>query len=391
MRALSHPLGYNVVMGTGTTEEPAGATGEAAPRSAPVHLSPSSAAMFAQCPKRWRFRYLDRLPDPPGAAALVGTLPIALGMTILGLTEALSIGRAIAVRSGQRIDAKPTAQVPVYWVYVTAWANDIALAFSVQMDAEQVARAHLLLDELDQRLLDRERRGAFRPRGADVVFLHHLDDRGPHHARDHRGIAVTHRRRGPDQLREVGDRIDVDGRVGDRRQPVEEAEQRQDQGRRVPQHVHPRVLEGADAPVAEEVDEADHGRDRRGSDADAVAHAGAGRDADARSDTQADAADVYFVPGAYELPFAAKKLTPRYDAIVALGAVVRGDTPHFDYVAGECARGLQQVMLETGVPVIFGVLTTNTWEQAQDRAGGKHGNKGYDAAMTAVEMALFGK
>ena len=74
MRALSHPLGYNVVMGTGTTEEPAGATGEAAPRSAPVHLSPSSAAMFAQCPKRWRFRYLDRLPDPPGAAALVGTL-----------------------------------------------------------------------------------------------------------------------------------------------------------------------------------------------------------------------------------------------------------------------------------------------------------------------------
>ena len=111
----------------------------------------------------------------------------------------------------------------------------------------------------------------------------------------------------------------------------------------------------------------------------------------ALTDTQADAADVYFVPGAYELPFAAKKLTPRYDAIVALGAVVRGDTPHFDYVAGECARGLQQVMLETGIPVIFGVLTTNTWEQAQDRAGGKLGNKGYDAAMTAVEMATFGK
>ena len=111
----------------------------------------------------------------------------------------------------------------------------------------------------------------------------------------------------------------------------------------------------------------------------------------ALTDAHADAADVFFVPGAYELPFAAKKLTPRYDAIVALGAVVRGDTPHFDYVAGECARGLQQVMLETGKPVIFGVLTTNTWEQAQDRAGGKHGNKGYDAAMTAVEMALFGK
>ncbi|MFM2125623.1 MAG: hypothetical protein RL328_2074 [Acidobacteriota bacterium] len=111
----------------------------------------------------------------------------------------------------------------------------------------------------------------------------------------------------------------------------------------------------------------------------------------ALTDAQAAATDVYFVPGAYELPFAAKKLTPRYDAIVALGAVVRGDTPHFDYVAGECARGLQQVMLETGIPVIFGVLTTNTWEQAQDRAGGKLGNKGYDAAMTAVEMALFGK
>ena len=109
------------------------------------------------------------------------------------------------------------------------------------------------------------------------------------------------------------------------------------------------------------------------------------------TDAHADAADIYFVPGAYELPFAAKKLTPRYDAIVALGAVVRGDTPHFDYVAGECARGLQQVMLETGKPVIFGVLTTNTWEQAQDRAGGKLGNKGYDAAMTAVEMAHFGK
>ena len=111
----------------------------------------------------------------------------------------------------------------------------------------------------------------------------------------------------------------------------------------------------------------------------------------ALTDAHADAADIYFVPGAYELPFAAKKLTPRYDAIVALGAVVRGDTPHFDYVAGECARGLQQVMLETGIPVIFGVLTTNTWEQAQDRAGGKLGNKGYDAAMTAVEMAHFGK
>lgn len=110
----------------------------------------------------------------------------------------------------------------------------------------------------------------------------------------------------------------------------------------------------------------------------------------ALTDAQADTTDVFFVPGAYELPFAAKKLAPKYHAIVALGAVVRGDTPHFDYVAGECARGIQQVMLETGVPVAFGVLTTDTYEQASDRAGGKLGNKGYDAAMTVVEMAQFG-
>ena len=76
--------------------------------------------------------------------------------------------------------------------------------------------------------------------------------------------------------------------------------------------------------------------------------------------------------------------------IIALGAVIRGDTPHFDYVAGEAARGLQQVALETGMPVAFGVLTTDTLAQAEARAGGKHGNKGYDAAMTAIEMARFG-
>jgi 6,7-dimethyl-8-ribityllumazine synthase len=105
----------------------------------------------------------------------------------------------------------------------------------------------------------------------------------------------------------------------------------------------------------------------------------------------AAAADVFYVPGAFELPLAAKKLAGRYQAIVALGAVIRGDTPHFDYVAGECARGIQQVMLETGVPVVFGVLTTDTLEQAQARAGGAHGNKGYDAAMTALEMAVFAK
>jgi len=96
--------------------------------------------------------------------------------------------------------------------------------------------------------------------------------------------------------------------------------------------------------------------------------------------------DVFHVPGAFELPLAAKMLahTHRYNAIVALGAVIRGGTPHFDYVAGEAARGLQQVALETGLPVAFGVLTTDTLEQAEARV-----NKGFDAAMTAIEMARF--
>jgi 6,7-dimethyl-8-ribityllumazine synthase len=100
---------------------------------------------------------------------------------------------------------------------------------------------------------------------------------------------------------------------------------------------------------------------------------------------------VFSVPGAFELPLAAKKLARRggYDAVIALGAVIRGDTPHFDYVAGEAARGLQNVALDTGVPVIFGVLTTDNLEQAEARAGGAHGNKGFDAAMTAIEMARF--
>jgi len=96
---------------------------------------------------------------------------------------------------------------------------------------------------------------------------------------------------------------------------------------------------------------------------------------------------IFHVPGAFELPFAALKLAEgdeEFDAIIALGAVIRGDTPHFDYVAGEAARGLMQVSLETGVPVIFGVLTTDNREQAEARA-----NKGFDAAMTAIEMARF--
>jgi len=102
----------------------------------------------------------------------------------------------------------------------------------------------------------------------------------------------------------------------------------------------------------------------------------------------AESFEVFHVPGAFELPLAAKKAAKHgYHAIIALGAVIRGDTPHFDYVAGEAARGLQQVALETEVPVAFGVLTTDTIGQAEARAGGVHGNKGYDAAMTAIEMA----
>jgi len=103
------------------------------------------------------------------------------------------------------------------------------------------------------------------------------------------------------------------------------------------------------------------------------------------------AMEVFNVPGAFELPLAARRLAQKFDAVVALGAVIRGETPHFDYVAGEAARGLQQVALEADVPVAFGVLTTDTVEQAEARAGGVHGNKGFDAAMTAIEMARFAK
>ncbi len=101
---------------------------------------------------------------------------------------------------------------------------------------------------------------------------------------------------------------------------------------------------------------------------------------------------VFRCPGAFELPQTANKLAEqkRWDAVVCLGAVVRGETPHFDYVASQAAAGIQQTALKHGLPVIFGVLTTDTVQQAADRAGGKHGNKGWDAARTAVEMiALF--
>ena len=99
--------------------------------------------------------------------------------------------------------------------------------------------------------------------------------------------------------------------------------------------------------------------------------------------------EIVKVPGSWEMPVVAAELAraKRHDAIICLGAVIRGDTPHFDYVAGEAAKGLGQISMQTGVPVTFGVLTTNTLEQAVDRAGAKSGNKGADAAVSAIEMA----
>lgn len=101
--------------------------------------------------------------------------------------------------------------------------------------------------------------------------------------------------------------------------------------------------------------------------------------------------EVVKVPGAWELPLAAQAIAEHKnpDAMIALGAVIRGDTPHFDFVAGQAAAGLTTVQIETGIPIAFGVLTTDTLEQASERAGGKHGNKGYDAAITAIEMAVL--
>lgn len=99
--------------------------------------------------------------------------------------------------------------------------------------------------------------------------------------------------------------------------------------------------------------------------------------------------DIYKTPGAYELPMIADKVAQspkRYDAIIALGAVIRGSTPHFDYVANECVKGLAHVSLSRGLPVIFGVLTVDTIEQAIERAGTKAGNKGAEAALAAIEM-----
>lgn len=98
--------------------------------------------------------------------------------------------------------------------------------------------------------------------------------------------------------------------------------------------------------------------------------------------------EIAWVPGAFEIPLAAKKMAKsgKYDAIICLGAVIRGSTPHFDYVASEVSKGIASVSLDTEIPVIFGVLTTDTIEQAIERAGTKAGNKGYEAAVTAIEM-----
>jgi 6,7-dimethyl-8-ribityllumazine synthase len=108
-----------------------------------------------------------------------------------------------------------------------------------------------------------------------------------------------------------------------------------------------------------------------------------------RHGAEEDDVHLVKVPGAFELPCAAKRLAAsrNYDAVIALGAVIRGATPHFDYVAGEAARGIASASLETGVPIIFGVITANTVDQAIERAGTKSGNRGFTAALSAIEMA----
>ena len=99
--------------------------------------------------------------------------------------------------------------------------------------------------------------------------------------------------------------------------------------------------------------------------------------------------DIAWVPGAFEVPFIAKKMaeTKKYDAVIGLGTVIRGATTHYDYVCNEAAKGIAKVSLDTGVPIVFGIVTTETIEQAIERAGTKAGNKGYDSAISAIEMA----
>lgn len=116
---------------------------------------------------------------------------------------------------------------------------------------------------------------------------------------------------------------------------------------------------------------------------------GGAMDALTRHGASADGIELAWVPGAFEIPLVAKKMaeSKRYDAVICLGAVIRGNTPHFDYVCAEVSKGVAHVGLDSGVPTIFGVLTTETIEQAVERAGTKAGNKGFDAAVSAIEMA----
>ncbi|MGB9613062.1 MAG: 6,7-dimethyl-8-ribityllumazine synthase [Candidatus Margulisiibacteriota bacterium] len=110
-----------------------------------------------------------------------------------------------------------------------------------------------------------------------------------------------------------------------------------------------------------------------------------------RHGAKEESIDVIWVPGAFEIPLVAKKIAKNYDAVICLGAVIRGGTPHFEYVASEAAKGIAKVSLETGVPVIFGILTTDNLEQALERAGAKPGNKGFAAALSAIELANLSK
>jgi len=116
-------------------------------------------------------------------------------------------------------------------------------------------------------------------------------------------------------------------------------------------------------------------------------------DALVRHGVGADDIDVAWVPGAFEIPLVASRLAAaqRYDAVIALGVVIRGGTPHFEYVASEVSKGVAKVSLDTGVPVLFGVITADTIEQAVERSGTKAGNKGWEAAMAAIEMATLVK
>lgn len=106
-----------------------------------------------------------------------------------------------------------------------------------------------------------------------------------------------------------------------------------------------------------------------------------------RHGTKEEKITVVWVPGAFEIPLIAKKIAKNYDVIVCLGAIIRGSTPHFEYVATEASKGVANVSLETGVPMVFGVLTTDNIEQAIERAGTKSGNKGFTAALSAIELA----